>query len=99
MENRLYVGNLSYNSTEDDVRNLFTQAGTVASCQLMIDKFTSRSRGFAFVEMETPEEANKAVTMFNELDFQGRPLRVNIARPREERFMKRGSGGYVNKDH
>ena len=61
MEKRLYVGNLSYNSTEGDVLELFQQAGTVVSCHLMLDKFTSRSRGFAFVEMETVEEANGAV--------------------------------------
>jgi RNA recognition motif-containing protein len=85
MEKRIYVGNLSYNTTEGDVQDLFQQAGTVVSCHLMLDKFTSRSRGFAFVEMETVDEANKAVEMFNEQDFQGRSLRVNIARPREER--------------
>lgn len=89
MEKRLYVGNLSYNSTEEDVETLFKQAGNVESCHLMLDKFTSRSRGFAFVEMATPEEANKAVQLFNEKDFQGRPLRVNIARPREERPPRR----------
>lgn len=85
MEKRLYVGNLSYQSTEEDIRALFEQAGGVVDCQLMIDKFTSRSRGFAFVEMETVEEANQAVEQFNEQEFQGRALRVNIAKPREER--------------
>ena len=93
MEKRLYVGNLSYNSTEDDLKELFAQSGTVVSCQLMIDKFTSRSRGFAFVEMDTVEEANKAVETFNEQDFQGRSLRVNIAKPREERPPRREGGG------
>ena len=85
MDTRLYVGNLSYNSTESDIEELFQQAGTVAKCELMLDKFTSRSRGFAFVDMSTPEEANTAVEMFNEKDLGGRPLRVNIAKPREER--------------
>lgn len=95
MEKKLYVGNLSYGSTEDDVRDLFEQAGSVVSCQLMLDKFTSRSRGFAFVEMATPEEAQKAVDMFNDQDLQGRNLRVNLARPREERPPRReGGGGY-----
>lgn len=93
MEKRLYVGNLSYHSTENDVEELFRQAGTVVSCQLMLDKFTSRSRGFAFVEMETHEEANKAVEMFNEHALDGRNLRVNIARPREERPPRRDGGG------
>jgi RNA recognition motif-containing protein len=95
METRLYVGNLSYSSTEGDVEELFKQAGTVVKCELILDKFTSRSRGFAFVEMSTAEEAQKAVDMFNEQDLQGRNLRVNIARPREERPPRReGGGGY-----
>ena len=93
MEKRLYVGNLSYSSTEDTLEELFAQAGTVVKCELMLDKFTSRSRGFAFVEMGTPEEANKAVEMFNDQDLDGRNLRVNIARPREERPPRR-EGGY-----
>ena len=94
METRLYVGNLSYSSTEGDIEELFKQAGAVIKCELMLDKFTSRSRGFAFVEMGTPEEAQKAVDMFNEQDLQGRNLRVNIARPREERPPRRDGGGY-----
>ncbi|WP_372806412.1 RNA recognition motif domain-containing protein [Pontiella sp.] len=95
MEKRLYVGNLSYNSTEDDIQALFAQVGTVVSCQLMLDKFTSRSRGFAFVEMETVEEANKAVEMLNDKPLDGRNLRVNIAKAREERPPRReGGGGY-----
>ena len=94
METRLYVGNLSYSSTEGDLEELFQQAGTVVKCELMLDKFTSRSRGFAFVEMGTPEEANKAVEMFNDQDLQGRNLRVNIAKPREERSPRRDGGGY-----
>ena len=85
MDTRLYVGNLSYNSIESDIEELFKQAGTVVKCELMLDKFTSRSRGFAFVDMSTPEEANEAVRMFNEKDLDGRSLRVNIAKPREER--------------
>ena len=96
MEKRLYVGNLSYSTTEDSLEALFQQAGSVVKCELMLDKFTSRSRGFAFVEMQTHEEANKAVEMFNEVDFEGRNLRVNLARPREERPPRRegGGGGY-----
>jgi len=96
MEKRLYVGNLSYSTTEDSLEALFSQAGTVVKCELMLDKFTSRSRGFAFVEMGTHEEAQKAVDMFNDQDLDGRNLRVNIARPREERPPRRegGGGGY-----
>lgn len=93
MEKRLYVGNLSYSSTESDVQELFAEAGTVVNCELVLDKFTSRSRGFAFVEMDTPEEAQKAVELLNDRDLQGRPLRVNIARPREERPPRREGGG------
>ena len=85
MDTRVYVGNLSYTSTEGDIEELFKQAGTVLKCELMLDKFTSRSRGFAFVDMETIDEANQAVEMFNEQDLDGRSLRVNIAKPREER--------------
>ncbi len=97
METRLYVGNLSYGSTEGDLEALFQQAGTVVKCELMLDKFTSRSRGFAFVEMGTHEEANKAVEMFNDHPLDGRNLRVNIAKPREDRPPRReggGGGGY-----
>jgi RNA recognition motif-containing protein len=94
MDNKLYVGNLSYSSTEGDIEELFQQAGEVASCQLMLDKFTSRSRGFAFVEMATVEEAQKAVEMFNDYNLQGRNLRVNIARPREERPPRHGGGSF-----
>ncbi len=94
MEKRLYVGNLSYSTTEDSLEALFAQAGTVVKCELMLDKFTSRSRGFAFIEMDTPEEANKAVDMFNDQELDGRNLRVNIARPREERPPRRDGGGY-----
>ncbi|VGO21570.1 RNA recognition motif domain-containing protein [Pontiella sulfatireligans] len=97
METRLYVGNLSYNSTEGDIEELFKQAGTVVKCELMLDKFTSRSRGFAFVEMGSPDEANKAVDMLNEQDLDGRNLRVNIAKPREERPPRREGGGGDNR--
>jgi cold-inducible RNA-binding protein len=84
-DNRLFVGNLAYNTIENDLSDLFGQAGSVISVNLMMDKFTGKSRGFAFVEFASPEEATKAVEMFNGKDFQGRALTVNIARPREER--------------
>lgn len=100
MEKRLYVGNLSYSTTEDSLEELFQQAGTVVKCELMLDKFTSRSRGFAFIEMATHEEAQNAVDMLNEKDLDGRSLRVNIARPREERPPRReGGGGYGGGGH
>ena len=84
-QNRLFVGNLSYQTMENDLQEYFAQAGVVTSVNLMLDKMTGKSRGFAFVEFATPEEANKAVEQFHNKEFQGRTLTVNIARPREER--------------
>ena len=82
---RLFVGNLSYQTTENDLQDHFSQAGVVTSVNLMFDKVTGKSRGFAFVEMATPEEAARAVEQLHNKEFQGRALTVNIARPREER--------------
>jgi len=82
---RLFVGNLSYQTMENDLQDYFSQAGVVTSVNLMFDKVTGKSRGFAFVEFSTPEEAARAVEQFHNKEFQGRPLTVNIARPREER--------------
>ena len=92
MEAKLYVGNLSYSSSEDDLKALFAQAGTVKSVAIIKDRDTGRSKGFGFVEMETDEETQKAITMFHNYQFQQRTLTVNIARPREERSG--GGGGY-----
>lgn len=82
---RLFVGNLSYRTMENDLQDFFAQAGAVTAVNIMYDKFTGRSRGFAFVEYASPDEANKAVELFHGQEFQGRPLTVNVARPREER--------------
>ncbi len=90
---RLFVGNLAYQTMEKDLLEYFSQAGVVSSVDLVFDKFTGKSRGFAFVEFSTPEEATKAVEMFHNKDFQGRSLTVNIARPKEER-APRPSGGW-----
>ena len=84
-QNRLFVGNLSFKTTESDLQDYFSQAGVVTSVNLMQDKVTGKSRGFAFVEFATSEEATKAVEQFHNKDFQGRALTVNVARPREER--------------
>ena len=94
MESKLYVGNLSYSTTEDDLRSLFFQAGTVASGRLIKDRDSGQSKGFAFVEMSNQVEAQKAISMFNGYNMGDRELRVSIARPREERggFTNRGSG-------
>jgi RNA recognition motif-containing protein len=82
---RLFVGNLSYQTTDNDLREFFAPAGAVTSVDIMLDKFTGKSRGFAFVEMASPEEANRAAETLNGKDLQGRALTINIARPREER--------------
>jgi len=91
-QNRLFVGNLSYQTMENDLQDYFSQAGVVTSVNLMMDKVTGKSRGFAFVEFATPEEANKAVEQFHNKEFQGRALTVNVARPREERPPRWGGG-------
>ncbi len=91
-QNRLFVGNLSYQTMENDLQDYFSQAGVVTSVNLMLDKVTGKSRGFAFVEFATPEEAAKAVEQFHNKEFQGRALTVNIARPREERPQQRWGG-------
>jgi cold-inducible RNA-binding protein len=94
-QSRLFVGNLSYQTMERDLQDFFAPAGVVTSVNVMLDKFTGKSRGFAFVEFSTSEEANKAVEMFHGKELQGRALTVNIARPREERAPRPGgSGGY-----
>jgi cold-inducible RNA-binding protein len=92
MATKLFVGNLSFNTTEGDVLDLFKQAGNVQSCELIVDKFTSKSRGFAFVTMSTQEEANAAISQLNGKELDGRALTVNEARPKEDR--PRGGGGF-----
>jgi cold-inducible RNA-binding protein len=93
METKIYVGNLSYETTEDDLRTLFAQAGTVSSVALIKDRDTGQSKGFAFVEMSNQSEAEKAIQTFNGYTLANRPLKVNLARPREERSFG-GGGGY-----
>ncbi|HZI32991.1 MAG TPA: RNA-binding protein [Candidatus Binatia bacterium] len=90
---RLFVGNLSYQTGENDLQDYFAQAGAVTSVNLMLDKMSGRSRGFAFVEFATPEEAQKAIEQFHDKDFQGRKITVNVARPREERPPRTGGFG------
>ena len=92
MASRLFVGNLPFNTTENDLQDHFAQAGAVLAVNIMQDRATGRSRGFAFIEMASPEDVAKAINMFHQKDFQGRPLTVNEARPREERPP--GGGGY-----
>jgi RNA recognition motif-containing protein len=94
MSAKLFVGNLTFTATENDLQDHFAQAGSVLSVNIMQDRTTGRSRGFAFVEMASPDDAQNAISMFHEKDFQGRPLTVNEARPREERPAGGGGGGY-----
>lgn len=93
MGNKLYVGNLSFQTTEIALQDLFSQSGSVSEVLLMQDKFTGRSRGFAFVTMASDAEAQAAVEAFHGKEFDGRTLTVNEARPREERPQGRGFGG------
>lgn len=95
MEAKLYVGNLPYDTVDADLESMFSQAGTVKSAQVIKDRVSGRSKGFAFVEMSTAEEAQAAISRFNGQDFGGRALTVNLARPREERpgGFRSGSGG------
>lgn len=83
--NKLYVGNLPYNTSEDALQAHFEQAGSVTSVAIITDKFSGRSRGFGFVEMGSDDEAQKAIEMLDGQDFEGRNLKVNISKPREER--------------
>jgi RNA recognition motif-containing protein len=94
MSTRLYVGNLSFRTTGDELRDLFSQAGEVESASVVEDRDTGRSRGFGFVEMATAEGAAAAIEQFNGKDFGGRNLTVNEARPRVERGGGGGGGGY-----
>jgi RNA recognition motif-containing protein len=93
MEAKLYVGNLPYTTVDADLESLFSQAGTVKSAQVIKDRQSGRSKGFGFVEMSSTEEAENAITMFHGKDFSGRPLTVNLARPREDR-PGGGGGGF-----
>jgi cold-inducible RNA-binding protein len=90
MSNKLFVGNLSFNTTENELQDAFAAHGTVMEANLMMDRSTGRPRGFGFVTMSSPEEAQKAVEAMNGKSVDGRALTVNIARPREERS---GGGG------
>lgn len=90
MAKKLYVGGLSYNTSEDTLKSTFQEAGSVESAAIIIDKMTGRSKGFGFVEMSSDEEAQKAIDMFNGKELEGRNLTVNEARPMEERPRQGG---------
>ncbi|MBN1437792.1 MAG: RNA-binding protein [Anaerolineales bacterium] len=96
METKLYVGNLPYSTTEEDLRDLFSQAGSIKSVTIIKDRDTGRSKGFGFVEMETQAEAQQAISMLKETKLGERALTVNLARPREDRGGRgfdKGRGG------
>jgi cold-inducible RNA-binding protein len=93
MSNKLFVGNLSFDTTENDLQDAFAAHGTVVEANLMMDRATGRPRGFGFVTMSTAEEAQKAIEALNGKSVGGRALTVNVARPREERSGGGGGGG------
>ncbi len=93
MNTKLYVGNLSFKASEDEIKSLFSEHGNIEDVFIVKDKFTDRSKGFAFVTLDTPENANKAAEALNGSDFLGRPLVVNEARPKEERPRRSGGDG------
>jgi RNA recognition motif-containing protein len=95
MSNKLFVGNLSFNTTENDLQDAFAAHGTVIETNLMMDRETGRPRGFGFITMSSPEEAQKAIDALNGKEIDGRALTVNVAKPREERSGGGGGGrGY-----
>ncbi len=93
MSSKLFVGNLSFNTTENDLNDAFAAYGTVVETNLMMDRETGRPRGFGFVTMSSPEEAQKAIEALNGKEVDGRALTVNVARPRDERAPGGGGGG------
>ena|SRR5215213_6136757 len=94
MSMKLYVGNLSFQTSSEDLQQLFSQAGTVESASVVEDRDTGRSRGFGFVEMSSKEEGEAAIAQFNGKEVQGRALNVNEAKPREDRNGGGGRGGF-----
>jgi len=93
MATKLYVGGLPYSTQEDALKDLFAQAGAVTSAVIIMDKMSGRSKGFGFVEMSSDAEAQKAISMFNDQEFEGRKLTVNEARPMEARPPRSSNGG------
>ena len=98
MAKKLFVGNLSWNTKDDTLQTLFATVGTVASAQVITDRYTGRSRGFGFVEMSSDEEAEKAMAELNGKDLDGRQITVNEARAREDNGGARGGGGNFRND-
>lgn len=101
MPSKLYVGNLAYSVSNDDLHELFSQAGQVQSATVITDKFSGQSKGFGFVEMTTAEEVAQAIRQLNDTDLKGRNIKVNEARPRESGFgnRDRSGGGGAGRGH
>jgi cold-inducible RNA-binding protein len=93
MATRLFIGNINHHATENDLQDHFGSVGKVVAVDIILDRATGKPRGFGFVEMSSPDEAKKAIESFHNKEFQGRPLTVNEARPREPR-PQNGGGGY-----
>ena len=98
MSSKLYVGNLKYEVTEEDLERLFKEFGEITSVKVIRDKFTGRSKGFAFVEMANDEAAKNAINSLDGNDFEGRNIKINIARERTERSGGGGGGGFSRRD-
>jgi RNA recognition motif-containing protein len=96
MATKLFVGKLSFDTTDETLRAAFAQYGAVTSAQVIMDRDTNRSKGFGFVEMENDQEAQAAIAALNEQEFEGRTIVVNVARPREDRPQRSGGGGGGN---
>jgi cold-inducible RNA-binding protein len=94
MQKKLFVGGLPFQTTQEELQNMFAEAGQVTSATIITDKMTGRSKGFGFVEMSTEEEAEKAIQLFNGKELGGRKITVNEARPMEARAPRRNFGGY-----
>ncbi len=97
MSTNLYVGNLPFQTSDEDLVQLFSPYGEVVSAKVIMDRETNRSRGFGFVEMAQAEDAQKAIDNLDQKDYQGRPLKVNLAKPREDRPRRAGGGGGWNR--
>ncbi len=99
MAKKLYVGGLSYGTTQETLKDTFSAAGNVESATVIMDKFSGRSKGFGFVEMSTEEEAKKAIEMFNGKELEGRNLTVDEAKPMESRPPRRENRGFGHRDN
>lgn len=97
MAKKLYVGGLSFDTSDNSLESLFAQAGTVDSARVIIDRDSGRSKGFGFVEMSNDSEASRAITQFNGTNFEGRTITVNEARPQVDRNQRGGGGGGYNR--